>query len=108
MLTDLWVPVGQKVSSFTKANSAPCSRGDGGQSQPPLYGSWGPGQLRNSVQFTPSSVTKMFFHVQKLSTLYFYILVHNFKNKSKEKNEAKASWKHVNAQQQGGRGPRYS
>ena len=50
----------------------------------------------------------MFFHVQKLSTLYFYILVHNFKNKSKEKNEAKASWKHVNAQQQGGRGPRYS
>ena len=75
-----------------KANGAPCSWGDGGQSQPPLYGRWGPGQLRNSVQFTPSSVTKMFSHVQKLSTLYFYILVHNFKNKSKEKNEAKVSF----------------
>lgn len=68
-----------------EANGAPCSRGDGGQSQPPLYGRWGPGQLRNSVQFTPSSVTKMFFHVQKLSTLYFYILVHNFKKQIKRK-----------------------
>lgn len=59
-----------------EANRAPCSWGYGGQS-PATPGAW---QLRNSGHFTPSSVTKMFSHVQKLSLfLYFYIVVHNFK-----------------------------
>ena len=54
----------------------PVPGGTGDSHQPPP----GPGQLRNSGHFTPSSVTKMFSHVQKLSLfLYFYIVVHNFK-----------------------------
>lgn len=91
-----------------EANGAPCSWGDGEQSPAAPHGTPGPGQLRNSGQLTPSSVTKMFSHLQKLSlSLYFYILVHNFKKQIKRKNEAIDGWKHVNAQQQGGHGPRY-
>ena len=49
-LTGLWVPVGQEASSCMKANGAPCSWGDGGQS-PATPGAWAAEKLRSLHTF---------------------------------------------------------